>query len=1322
MAEKTQIPRLEGTLDGSLKDSEQKITSVKESPAGNFGSKESDKVLLHIYDLVENYLGSSQPSKKFKTKPNQDNDVNVQTKEILTDIGFSSSEFEVEIDYIRLLVGDHPESEIGGLYIDSISTSRDELVLKPAREVSDGSGQAVNDQISAFEVFPDGTMAEKKAVARNNGIIITDEGVIDELFIDFDFSRRYQIVNFFGVLNEDGIAEFSVKLANPLEQNIQVLEQGYVYQKVRNSEVVIADLRDGPESRNFNKLRKPNYDVDLNKSIGNDGSFKTFNDLISTQQDTSDKVLRDVLSGSFGGIHLNIDYSDYDEFVKYSSAHERLENFVYKMELIESYDAEIGVLQTSGGATGSTEVLADVTNLQTKKKNTIDKFTNYEKYLYFESSSYESSSFGQKFDAAWPKSNSTKPFLNYSVSSSQVINWLGNASEQTGQYSSASLYDATNGAGFLNNVPEHIKSDPRNNIMLSFFNMYGQHFDLLFQYASHISKISDRSNSVDKGMAAELIYHVAKNMGTELFSGTTYNDIWDYEYGHDVSGSYQQTGALESLPKKKVTQEILKRILNNLPLLYKGKGTERALRALINCYGIPTDVLRIKEYGGPKVFKSKDEFIEETFFDSSVRVNTNDQIIIPWKTSSRNDLYPNTVEFRFKGKKLSKNDNYTIVSSNDGNTASNDHWRIGYLSEDRTDEDLGRVFFAVKSGSGYVFESSSILPIFENEHYNVAVTRISSSGGQRANETGQFVDRFNIHVKKFNNGKVALTSSFSLDLDSVEHNNLFKEWSTGSRLVFGGTGNDTTSIYSGSASTSGSSIITKRASGSFQEIRFWKVALSSSVVDTHTLSPRAVISNDLTSSYGDLVGRWSFLSSSNFATNPTFSLDGQYDRDDLWGYATMSGFTGNRDGDFEFDEQVYFTPVPNIGPERLTSTKIRIESSSLEFGNLSPFRRSEVSAFDFAPVDSNKLGVFFSPIEIINRDILFDMGGGDLDGFIANPDDQYKPEYSQLVDLKEYFFKRYNGAFDYSLFIRTISRFDKSLFRQIKKMLPARAKSTVGFYLESHILERNKQKVANKPIVSQRNFRDTIDVGSEENGIIVPKGSKRSFIGEFDKTLVTELFGNNINFRGTIETKLINEIESSKRNFIGSFDTTQISELVGENRKFVGFITSSKTDFDVDGNFIKDERSIFQKSAVYNPRILITSKSGTVANGGEFNDQYFYASLFPDQVSPTGTIITGSRKSTLRQKKNLFYSSSLSASKDQKLGHLNNHFFAYSQSLEFSEYQDYKPGQDRAFFIGTKNTDETTIDGGPVVEIKTTNPNKLKVKKPGFKGGNLKVK
>ena len=106
-------------------------------------------------------------------------------------------------------------------------------------------------------------------------------------------------------------------------------------------------------------------------------------------------------------------------------------------------------------------------------------------------------------------------------------------------------------------------------------------------------------------------------------------------------------------------------------------------------------------------------------------------------------------------------------------------------------------------------------------------------------------------------------------------------------------------------------------------------------------------------------------------------------------------------------------------------------------------------------------------------------------------------------DLKEYFFKRYNGSFNYSLFIRTISRFDKSLFRQIKKMLPARTKSNVGFYIESHILERNKQKVANKPIPEEVFYEQKIDIGSEQDGIITPSGENRAYTGSFENEYET---------------------------------------------------------------------------------------------------------------------------------------------------------------------------------------------------------------------------
>ena len=246
------------------------------------------------------------------------------------------------------------------------------------------------------------------------------------------------------------------------------------------------------------------------------------------------------------------------------------------------------------------------------------------------------------------------------------------------------------------------------------------------------------------------------------------------------------------------------------------------------------------------------------------------------------------------------------------------------------------------------------------------------------------------------------------------------------------------------------------------------------------------------------------------------------------------------------------------------------------------------------------------------------MGGGDIDGFIANPDDQYKPEYSQLKDLREYFFKRYNGAFNYSLFIRTISRFDKSLFRQIKKMLPARAKSNVGFYIESHILERNKQKVANKPIPEEIFYEQKIDIGSEQDGIIETSGENRTHTGSF-------------------ENEYIKDLNGEKRNYVGTFDTSLITDLFGEKENFVGFITSSKTDFDTDGNFIQDSfRNRFQQPAQYNRTILVTSQSGQVGQG-EFNDQFITTTFRPDQREPLGSVITGSRLSVLKQKKNLFF-------------------------------------------------------------------------------------
>ena len=62
--------------------------------------------------------------------------------------------------------------------------------------------------------------------------------------------------------------------------------------------------------------------------------------------------------------------------------------------------------------------------------------------------------------------------------------------------------------------------------------------------------------------------------------------------GEAVTKPYQPTS--EDIYQK----SIYKRIYHNLPFLLKTKGTQRGLRALINCFGIPGNILKIKTYGG----------------------------------------------------------------------------------------------------------------------------------------------------------------------------------------------------------------------------------------------------------------------------------------------------------------------------------------------------------------------------------------------------------------------------------------------------------------------------------------------------------------------------------------------------------------------------------------------------------------------------------------------------------------------------------------------------------------------------------------------------
>ena len=76
----------------------------------------------------------------------------------------------------------------------------------------------------------------------------------------------------------------------------------------------------------------PNFNVDLGEGVGSSGDFETWTSLLDAGSPTQQKIIDRFFSGSLGEIKLNIDYSDFKNFINFSSAQERVENFYFKLQ------------------------------------------------------------------------------------------------------------------------------------------------------------------------------------------------------------------------------------------------------------------------------------------------------------------------------------------------------------------------------------------------------------------------------------------------------------------------------------------------------------------------------------------------------------------------------------------------------------------------------------------------------------------------------------------------------------------------------------------------------------------------------------------------------------------------------------------------------------------------------------------------------------------------------------------------------------------------------------------------------------------------------
>ena len=227
-----------------------------------------------------------------------------------------------------------------------------------------------------------------------------------------------------------------------------------------------------------------------------------------------------------------------------------------------------------GNASGSTVVSAsvDIAKWELKKRETINGFDDFENYMYFQSSSYITSSNGEFYDNAAPKVSGDgsliSPYVIAHTTSSTFLNWYN------GSIASASLYDRTNTNRLVYNLPEHITYDVENSQFITFMDMMGHHYDLIWTHIKALTDVHDRSEDVTKGISQALVEPVAKSLGFDMKEGRDLVRLPQYHLRLQESGSDTVVYSVRFTKKtqKDVTREIWNRILSTMPYILKTKG------------------------------------------------------------------------------------------------------------------------------------------------------------------------------------------------------------------------------------------------------------------------------------------------------------------------------------------------------------------------------------------------------------------------------------------------------------------------------------------------------------------------------------------------------------------------------------------------------------------------------------------------------------------------------------------------------------------------------------------------------------------------------
>jgi hypothetical protein len=921
-------------------------------------------------------------------------------------------------------------------------------------------------------------------------------------------------------LDPNDATKLLVKLLSPLDFQFDVGNNVFLSREVANSII---------DTVKFELLPQPDTSLWLRPKNTSPASFITdtellniYNHTISNQTLTTaginltgsgdnyggytfeNNILRKWYTDDYRSAELNVDYTNYANFITYSSAELRLQAFKQKLTKIRELenssrfiaglasssifgnDATIidtnvfittnttyasPVLITDSGSltidTGSIVTIYSPDEIPSASaylvegaktsaleiENIIRGFDGYERYLFYESgSAYSASVYWQlngteyHVDGTWPKRD-TEGNL-YPPTSAEAIAWYDQ------QVAIAQRYDENNPNLLSNAIPSYLLDDINSQEFIKFTKLIGHFFDNVKIYVDHLPRIYDRQVTATAGLSQDLVWDVAKSFGLSLTNPNAAASL--YSFTTDTSLT----------KKREQTTELWKRFLHNAPYLNRTRGTANALKALLNIFGLNEQVVGIRETDTTTT-GSFEIFDEIT---NALNFNTGSYLVLPMSSSKRP---VGTLQFRFN--------NATRVNTTlgVGDTAvPSGSWVVSLVTHPSASSPYGRI--EVTNNIGGILLSSSYADMFDTEDYFDVMLRYDSSS-------------MNLQVAQSDGEQILYSSSMS-----TTGSYLLDAWPATKNFYLGGSG----------------SLSTNNFNGYIDEVRVWGEQINNNIFKAQVLDPGSFVGNNYTSPVESLWVRLSFHTPRNLVSgsipneSPYRNKDGVSDpslpllpnlvniiavgfqNQSVYPYSMtrvsrkVRQYTTNA-GAYSYGSNKIIIAPPPVFTEVTPGGELMLHKDRSIVDNKSRKQQQQTK---------NYLGFFVSPTDAVNNLLIRALGNVDIKRRVGYGP-RYKSRYADIEALQNYYKQYYNATVNIPQFVRFFDKLAPTLFEQSSQLVPAKTILQTGIVIEPNILER-KKLTAEKPLkLSGANTRRNQKFASTE----------RTYVRDFDITLSTEV-------------------------------------------------------------------------------------------------------------------------------------------------------------------------------------------------------------------------